>query len=62
MPCINHKDSETVVKLYFNLTDSAKSKLKLVSLHQISKEGNKITKVFAKEQPTFSKLKVVAKQ
>ncbi len=53
----NHEDSVAMVNSYFNLTDSAKSKLKIVSLHQISKEGNKITKVFAEDTTYFFRTK-----
>lgn len=46
-----------VIGLYFKLSESRKSKLKLVSEHQINEKETKITKVFAEDTTYFFKTK-----
>ena len=54
---IDIKDSLAVTSLYFNLSESRESKLKLVSEHQINKKETKITKEFAEDTTYFFKIK-----
>ncbi|WP_338762370.1 hypothetical protein WAF17_17490 [Bernardetia sp. ABR2-2B] len=51
------EDEIAVFGLYFKLSESRKAKLKIISLHQISKEGNKITKVFIEDTTYFLRTK-----
>ncbi len=46
-----------VIGLYFKLSESRRAELKIISLHQISKEGNKITKIFDKDTTYFFRTK-----
>lgn len=46
-----------IIGLYFKLSESRKAKFKIISLHQISQEGNKITKAFVKDTTYFFRTK-----